>query len=76
MGDERTQKKVLNGKFHNARPVGKQEQDGRTSSGGTHRRSLEYEGGGNEQKTEKNGGVFRGRPGSRRGCSAIDGMEG
>ena len=33
-----------------------QEQDGRTSSGGTHHRSYEYEDGGNAQKTEKNGG--------------------
>jgi len=30
---------------------------------------------GEEQKTEKNGGVFWRRPGPRRGCSAIAGME-
>jgi hypothetical protein len=34
------------------------EQDGRTSFGGTHHRAYEYEDKGEEQKTEKNGGVF------------------
>jgi hypothetical protein len=32
-----------------------QEQDGRTSSGGTHYRSYEYKVGGHEHKTEKRG---------------------
>jgi hypothetical protein len=35
-----------------------QEQDGRTSSVGTHHRSHKYEDGEDEQKAEKNGGVF------------------
>jgi hypothetical protein len=35
-----------------------QEQEGRTPSGGTYHRSQEYEDGGDEQKTEKNGGIF------------------
>jgi hypothetical protein len=41
-----------------------QDEDGRTSSGETQQRSWEYEDGGDEQKAEKNGGVFSGRPGS------------
>jgi hypothetical protein len=35
-----------------------------------HYRSEEYEGGG-ELGIEQSGGVFRGRPGPKRGCSAI-----
>jgi hypothetical protein len=35
-----------------------QEQDGRMSFGGTRHRSQENEDGGDEQKTEKNGGAF------------------
>ena len=35
-----------------------QEQDGRTSFGGTYHRSYEREDGGEEQKTEKNGDNF------------------
>jgi len=35
-----------------------QEQDGRTSFGGKHHRFYEYEDKGDEQKTQKNGGVF------------------
>lgn len=42
-------------------------QDGRTSSGWTQHIYKEYEDGGDEQKAEKNGGVFGGRPGPRRG---------
>jgi hypothetical protein len=53
-----------------------QEQDERTSSGGTHHRSWLFEDGGDEQKTGKKWGVFWGRPGPRRGCSAIDGCLG
>jgi hypothetical protein len=34
------------------------EQDGRTTSGRTHPRSKEYEDVADEQKTQKNGGVF------------------
>jgi len=33
---------------------------------------MEKEDGGDEQKTEKNGGVFGVMPGPRRGCSPID----
>ena len=36
---------------------------------------LRIRGLGEEQKTEKNGGVFWGRTGPSRGCSPIDGME-
>jgi len=50
-------KKVLNGKFHNIRPVGNRE-EGWMLSTGTHHRSLEYEDGGDEQNTETNGGAF------------------
>jgi len=48
-----------------------QQQDVRTSSGGTCHRSQLYEDGGDEQKTEKNRGVFWVRSGPRKGCSAI-----
>ena len=51
-----------------------QEQDG-SKSRGTHHRSVEYKGGGDKQKTEKNGGVFCGRSGCRRCCSTTDGMD-
>jgi hypothetical protein len=44
-------------------------------SGGTKHRSLEYKDQGDEQKTEKNGGIFQGTPGPKRDCSAIDGMK-
>jgi len=55
--------KLLNGKFHNTRSVGKnQKQDGRTSSAGTHHRSQEYEDWRDEQKTEKNGVFLFRRP--------------
>jgi len=37
---------------------------------------MEFEGGGDEQKTKKNGGVVWWRPGPRRDCSAIDGVAG
>jgi hypothetical protein len=37
---------------------GNQEQNGRTSSGGTHHRSYEYVNGEDKRKTYKNGGVF------------------
>jgi hypothetical protein len=33
---------------------------------------MEKEDGGDEQKTEKNGGVFSGIPGPRRACSTVD----
>ena len=71
--DERIPKKVLNGKFHNTRPVGKQitrwEDDVRKDTS----QIIGYEDGGDEQKTEKNGGVFQGRPGPIRGRSDMDG---
>ena len=52
-------KKVLNGKFHKKKEQwGNQEQDGRTSSGGTRHRSEDYEDGEDEHRTEKNGRVF------------------
>ena len=57
-GRRRIPKKVLNGKFHKTRPVGNQEQEGKTLSRWTHHRPYEYEDGGDEQKTEKNRGVF------------------
>jgi hypothetical protein len=66
------QKRFLMGNLITQDQWENQEQDGRTLSGGTHHRSQEYEVGGDKQKTEQNGGVFRGRPGPRRGCSAID----
>lgn len=50
-----------------------QRQDGRTSSGGTYHRSQFYEDGGDEQKTEKNRGVFWVRPGPRKVYSTIGG---
>jgi hypothetical protein len=37
---------------------------------------MECEDGGDEQKTDKNGGVVWWRPGPRRGCSTIDGVDG
>jgi len=43
-----------------------QEQIGRLSSGGAYHRSYEYEEWGDEQKTEKNGGVIWGRQWPRR----------
>jgi hypothetical protein len=48
-----------------------QEQDERTSLGGTHHWSYEYEDRGDEHKTEKKGRVFWGRLGPRRGWCAI-----
>jgi hypothetical protein len=53
-----------------------QEEDGSRSSRGTRHSSMECEDGGDEQKTEKNGGLVWWRSGSRRGCSAIDGVDG
>jgi hypothetical protein len=55
---EGSQKRFLIGNFITQYQRENQAQDGRTSSGGTHRRSQEYEDGGVEQKTEQNGGVF------------------
>jgi hypothetical protein len=58
MEDERIPKRALNGKSHNRRPVGK----ARIIWGDVVLRDtsqiLEYEDGGDEQKTEKDGGVF------------------
>jgi len=66
------QKKVPNGKCHNTRQVGKpgirlEDVVLRDTT-----QILEYEDGGDERKTEKNGGVFLGRPGPRKGSSATD----
>jgi hypothetical protein len=52
------QKFLLMGNFIIQGKWVKQEQDGRTSSGGTRHRSWEYENGGDKQKTEKNGCVI------------------
>ena len=52
-----------------------QEQDGRSSPGGKRHRSQECEDGGDEQKIEKNEGVFWGELGPGRGCNAVDGMK-
>jgi len=66
-------KKSVNGKFYNIRPVAKS----RTRWEDVVRREtwqiLRIRGKGDEQKTEKNGGVFWGRPRPRMGCSAIGG---
>jgi len=72
MKDERIlKKKVLNGIFHNTRTVGKP----RTRWQDVVRRDTSQmlvtrE----EQKTGKNGRIFGGRPGPRRGLSALDGL--
>jgi hypothetical protein len=50
-------KRILAGNFVTKDQWENQEQAGPTSSGGTHHRFSEYEDGGDEQKTEKNGGV-------------------
>jgi hypothetical protein len=71
-GDKKIPKKDFYWKFHNEDQWGNQEQEWTTSSGRTHHRSWENEEGGDEQKTEKNGDVFRGRPRPGRSCSAID----
>ena len=47
-----SQKRVLMGNFTI------QDQEWKMLSGGTHHRSQGYKGGGDKQKTEKNGGVF------------------
>jgi hypothetical protein len=53
MEDEIIPKTVLNGKFLIQEQWENQEQDGRTSSRGTHHRSYEYKDGGDEHKIEK-----------------------
>ena len=68
-------KKILKGKRHNIRQVGKPgiRWEDVVLRDTTH--ILEYEDRGDEQKTERNGGVFWDRAGPRRGSSATDGME-
>ena len=58
MEDERIPKRFLMGNFVIEDQWENQEQDGRTSSGGTHHMSQKYEDGEDEQKAEKNAGVF------------------
>jgi hypothetical protein len=55
--DERIPKKFLMLNFIIKDQRENKEQVGRRSSGGTHRGCWEYEEGGDEQTTEKNGGV-------------------
>ena len=53
-----------------------QGQEEKTSSAGTHHMSQEYEDGSDEQKTEKNGGVFlKETRAQERGFSATERME-
>jgi hypothetical protein len=60
MEDERIPKKVLNGKFHETRPVGKPEirWEDVIRRDTSKIRGIQVRGGADEQKTEKNGGVF------------------
>jgi hypothetical protein len=57
MEDERTPKKVLNGKVHNIRPVGKRRRRWEDVVLKDTSQILEIRGWG-QQKTEKNGGIF------------------
>ena len=66
--------KVLNGKVHNARPVGKPRTRWEDVVLKDTSKLLGI-GGLGQQKTEKSGGIFWGRPGPRRGCSAMNGVE-
>jgi len=58
MEDERIPKRFLMGNFVIEDQWENQEQDGRMPSRWTHHRSQKYEDGEDEQKEEKNGGVF------------------
>ena len=55
---KRFQKRFVMGNFLKQDQWEEQEQDRRTSSGGTHHKSWQLEDGGDEQKTKKYGGVF------------------
>jgi len=63
----RSKKKCLMGNSITQDQLEKQEQEERTSPWGMRYRSWEYEDGGHELGTEKNGGASCGRPGPKRG---------
>jgi hypothetical protein len=58
MEDECIPKKLLNGKFHNKRQVGKIKTRWEYVVGGTRHRSRKHEDGGDDQKAEKSECVF------------------
>ena len=72
-GERIPKKKVLNGKLRNTKPMGKpstrQEDVVRRDTS----QNLGIRGWRRREKTERNGGVVCGRPGPKKGCSAIDG---
>jgi hypothetical protein len=72
--DERIPKKVFNGKVHDTRPVRKSRTRWEDVVLTDTSHVLGIRGWG-QQKTEKNGGIFWGRPGPRRGCSAMNDVE-